>query len=192
VSPTTAPIQQVPTDVAPPNIRTILRDEEQRLQSGPALQLDLERMEQFIRSMGALHPGLSQTEGRFPSSRLVCLRWHVRSQSILLGFESPQNVYFWNNLLQQSLASNRDEKIAVFSHDSDPFDPKLFASFGFNPAVTQCRIDIVRMNDRELAMIYAAESVYLRFVETPESNRAIQFITRHLDPLWRRISQPIS
>ena len=197
VSPATAPIQQVPTDVAPtdvapPNIRTILRDEEQRLQLGPALQLDLERMEQFIRSMGALHPGLSQTEGRFPSSRLVCLRWHVRSQSILLGFESPQNVYFWNNLLQQSLASNRDEKIAVFSHDSDPFDPKLFASFGFNPAVTQSRIDIVRMNDRELAMIYAAESVYLRFVETPESNRAIQFITRHLDPLWRRISRPIA
>ena len=192
VSPATAPIQPMPTDIAPPDIPTILREEEQRLQSGPALRLDLERLEHFIRSMGTLHPGLSQTEERFPSSRSVCLRWNVRSQSVLLGFESPQNVYFWNNLLQQSLASNRDEKIAVFSHDSDPFDPKLFASFGFSPAVTQGRIDIIRMNDRELAMIYAAESVYLRFVETPESNRAIQVITRHLDPLWRRISRPIS
>lgn len=192
VSPATAPIQPLRAESAPPNITEMLQEEERRLLSGPPLQLDLERLEQFIQKMGALHPGLSQNEERFPSSRSVCLRWNVHGKSVLLGFESPKNVYFWNNLLQQSLASSQEEKIAAFSHASDPFEENLFSSFGFSPAVTKGRIDIIQMKDRELAMIYATENVFSRFAETPESNRATQIVMRHLDPLWRRISRPVS
>ena len=145
----------------------------------------------FIRTVGAMHAALSQQEERYPSSRTVCLRWSVRDHSVLTGFESPRNVYFWNNLLQQSLASNRQEKIAAFSHPSEPFDPSLFSSFGFSPAVIRGRVDIIEMNDRELAMIYAAERVLRDHERGADAEKVAQLITLHLDPLWRRIIQPL-
>ena len=170
-------------------LEQILGRREQDLLSGPALTLDLERLERFIRTVGGQHTALGQHEERFPGSRTVCLRWNVRGQSVLTGFESPRNVYFWNNLLQQSLASNRQEKIAAFSHSSEPFDPLLFSSFGFSPAVIRGRIDVIEMNDRELAMIYAADRTLRELENTPEAEKAVQLITLHLDPLWRRMIQ---
>jgi len=175
----------------PEELESRLRELEAELLSGPALRLDLERLARFVRTVGARHGGFIQTEERYPSSRTVCLRWQVRGRSVLVGFESPRNVYFWNNLLQQSLASNRQEKITAFSHASEPFDPALFSGFGFSPAVIKGRIDIVEMNDRELAMLYAAEGILTEARDGPLHDAAIQLVTRHLDPLWRRISQPV-
>lgn len=169
----------------------ILAQREKEFLSGPALTLNLELLERFIRTVGRQHAALGQQEERYPSSRGFCLRWNVRGQSVLTGFESPRNAYFWNNLLQQSLASNRQEKIAAFSHHSEPFDPALFSRFGFSPAVIQARIDIIEMNDRELAMLYAAEVTLREFEATSEAEKAIQLITLHLDPLWRRMIQPV-
>ncbi len=169
----------------------LLGEYERELLSGPALILDLERLERFIRELGKQHAALGQQEERYPSSRTICLRWNVRGQSVLTGFESPRNVYFWNNLLQQSLASNRKEKIAAFSHHSEPFDPSLFSSFGFSPAVIQGRIDIIEMNDRELAMIYAAEKIQSEVKKFPGSENVVQWIALHLDPLWRRMIQAV-
>lgn len=176
---------------AAPNVVARLAELESELLDGPALQLDLERLEKLFRTVGSRHPALSQREERHPSSRTACLRWNVRGQSILIGFESPKNVYFWNNLLQQSLASSGSEKIAAFSHDSQPFDPSLFASFGFSPAVTEGHIDVVTMNDRELAMIEAAAKKLEESTGTIHEDHTIQAVTRYLDPLWRRISRPI-
>jgi len=168
-----------------------LAAKERELLAGPALVLDLERLSDFIHFVGSQHPALGQQEERYPSSRTVCLRWTARSHSVLTGFESPRNVYFWNNLLQQSLASNRHEKIAAFSHASQPFDPSLFASFGFSPSVIRGRIDVIEMNDRELAMIYAADETLRSYGGSPDAERATQLVTLHLDPLWRRIIQPL-
>lgn len=172
-------------------LEEVLARREREFLAGPALALDLERLERFIRTVGRQHASLGQQEERYPSSRSVCLRWNVRGQSVLTGFESPRNVYFWNNLLQQSLASNRQEKIAAFSHHSEPFDPGLFSSFGFSPAVIRARIDVIEMNDRELAMIYAAEVTLRELESTPDAEKANQLITLHLDPLWRRMIQPV-
>lgn len=172
-------------------LEEVLARREKEFLAGPALTLDLERLERFIRTVGRQHAALGQQEERYPSSRSVCLRWNVRGQSVLTGFESPRNVYFWNNLLQQSLASNRQEKIAAFSHHSEPFDPGLFSSFGFSPAVIRARIDVIEMNDRELAMIYAADLTLRELESTPEAEKATQLITLHLDPLWRRMIQPV-
>lgn len=179
-----------PPSKGPDWIQT-LKAREAVLIENPALRLNLEQIESFIRKIGALHPGLSQSEERFPSSRTVCIRWNVRGESVLIGFESPQNVYFWNNLLQQSLASNRREKLAAFSHRTEAFDPGLFSSFGFSPAVTKDRIDVIEMNDRELAMIYAADSIIRESETTAEGPAVVQLVIRYLDPLWRRISKSI-
>lgn len=184
------PLSAEPTS-PPVNIETELHREEQALLDGAPLQLDLERVGEFLRTIGGDHPGLRQTEERFPSSRTACLRWKVHGESVLLGFESPRNVYFWNNLLQQTLASNKNEKIAAFSHASDAFDPGLFSSFGFSPTVTRDHIDVIQIQDRDLAMVYAAERVMQRFENTPDATRAVQVITRYLDPLWRRVSKPL-
>lgn len=173
------------------SLEVILAQREKEFLSGPALTLNLELLERFIRTVGRQHAALGQQEERYPSSRGFCLRWNVRGQSVLTGFESPRNAYFWNNLLQQSLASNRQEKIAAFSHHSEPFDPTLFSRFGFSPAVIRARIDVIEMNDRELAMLYAAEITLREFEITPEAEKAIQLITLHLDPLWRRMIQPV-
>lgn len=173
------------------SIEQRLAQREQELLAGAALALDLERLARFIRFVGSKHPALGQQEERYPSSRTVALRWNARGYSALCGFESPKNVYFWNNLLQQSLASNRSEKIAAFSHPSEKFDPALFASFGFSPPVIRGRIDVIEMCDRELAMIYAADRVLQDHINTPDEERAVQLITMHLDPLWRRIIQPL-
>lgn len=172
-------------------LEQVLAERESELLAGPALTLDLDRLGKFIRKVGGMHAALAQQEERYPSSRTVCLRWNVRGHSVLTGFESPRNVYFWNNLLQQSLASNRQEKIAAFSHASEPFDPTLFASFGFSPAVIRGRIDIIQMSNRELAMIYAADRVLRDHEHGGDGERAAQLITLHLDPLWRRIIQPL-
>jgi hypothetical protein len=173
------------------SLEQMLARRENEFLNGPALTLDLERLERFIRTVGRQHVALGQQEERYPSSRFVCLRWNVRGQSVLTGFESPRNIYFWNNLLQQSLASNRHEKIAAFSHYSDLFDPGLFSSFGFSPAVIHARIDVIEMNDRELAMLYAADITLRELESTTEAERATQLITLRLDPLWRRIVQPV-
>ncbi|NLT71042.1 MAG: hypothetical protein GXX91_10160 [Verrucomicrobiaceae bacterium] len=172
-------------------LEQILTQREKEFLSGPALTLNLERLEGFIRTVGRQHAALGQQEERYPSSRSCCLRWNVRGQSVLTGFESPRNSYFWNHLLQQSLASNRQEKIAAFSHHSEPFDPALFSRFGFSPAVIRAHIDIIEMNDRELAMLYAADLTLREFAATTETEKATQLITLHLDPLWRRMIQPL-
>ena len=185
----TPPRASVPLTRA--SLEQLLAQRERELLAGPALALDLERLGRFIRTVGSMHAALSQQEERYPSSRTVCLRWSVRDHSVLTGFESPRNVYFWNNLLQQSLASNRQEKIAAFSHPSEPCDPSLFSSFGFSPAVIRGRVDIIEMNDRELAMIYAAERVLRDHERGADAEKVAQLITLHLDPLWRRIIQPL-
>ena len=47
------------------------------------------------------------------------------------------------------------------------------------------------MNDRELAMLYAADITLRELESTTEAERATQLITLRLDPLWRRIVQPV-
>ncbi|MEM1442149.1 MAG: hypothetical protein AAGF67_07385 [Verrucomicrobiota bacterium] len=169
----------------------LLKTREAGIQQNSYLKLDHEKVEVFLRKIGTHHPGLSQREERYPSSRTVCLRWNVRGESVLIGFESPQNVYFWNNLLQQSLASNRREKLAAFSHRTESFDPGLFSSFGFSPSVIEGKIDVIEMKDRELAMIYAADSVLEDARMTEHSLGVTQIVIRYLDPLWRRISRTL-
>lgn len=201
-SPTPTPMTPPPSNASPaplagaePLTRALLEQtlahREHDLLSGPGLVLDLDRIGRFIRTLGAKHPALAQQEERYPSSRTVCLRWTARGHSVLTGFESPRNAYFWNNLLQQSLASNRHEKIAAFSHTSEPFDSSLFSGFGFSPSVIRGRIDVIEMNDRELAMLYAADRTMRDYENTPNAEKATQFITLHLDPLWRRMIQPL-
>ncbi|MEM6279868.1 MAG: hypothetical protein AAF733_10340, partial [Verrucomicrobiota bacterium] len=169
----------------------LLKTREKEMQQNADLKLDLPKLEQFLRAIGTHHPALSQREERYPSSRSVCLRWNVRGESVVIGFESTQNVYFWNGLLQQSLASNRREKLAAFSHRSEKFDPGLFSSFGFSPSMIQGKIDVIEMNDRELAMIYAADSILEEGRSAGVESGVTQIIIRYLDPLWRRISRAI-
>ncbi len=185
----TAPPDRIAPDSS---IEDTIKRRENDLLRGDALRLDLERLGLFLQKMGMHHPALGQHEERFPSSRSTCLRWSVRNQSILLGFESPRNVYFWNNLLQQSLSSNDSQKIVAFSHPSDRFDSGLFSTFGFSPAVIRGRMDVIEMKDRELAMIYAAEMTISETEGTPAFAEAIQRGLRYLDPLWRRICEKVS
>ncbi len=166
-------------------------EREDELLSGPGLVLDLERLAKFVGAVGSRHPALAQKEERYPSSRSACLRWNGHGHSVVVGFESPRNAYFWNNLLQQSLASNRQEKIVGFSHPSEPFDPALFAGFGYSPAVVRARVDIIEMNDRELAMVLATERTLREHESGADGEKACQFAILRLDPLWRRIVQPL-
>lgn len=168
-----------------------LAERERELLAGAGPSLDLDRLASFVRAVGGKHSALGQREERFPSSRNTCLRWSGHGHSVLVGFESPRNTYFWNNLLQQSLAASRLEKIVAFSHPSEPFDPALFAGFGFGPAVIRGRIDLIEMNDRELAMLYSAELCAREFEGTGEEEKAYQFAILRLDPLWRRIVKPL-
>lgn len=168
-----------------------LAERESELLASVPLKLDRERLSRFLQQLGARHAALGQREERFPSSLLPCLRWDGRGHSVLVGFESSRNAQFWNHLLQQSLASNRLEKIAAFSHASDPFELSLFAGFGFSPAVVRGRIDLIAMNDRELAMIQAAEQVYRQYEATPDADQVGQWVILRLDPLWRRLIQPL-
>ncbi|MEM9017487.1 MAG: hypothetical protein AAGC68_10775 [Verrucomicrobiota bacterium] len=165
-----------------------LRELETKILEEPGLTLDLPRVANLLRVAAAQHPGLHQTEERFPSSRSACLRWHVRNQFVLLGFEEPGNVYFWNNLLQQSIASDRNEKIIAFSHSSDPFDPELFANFGFSPGIVASNIDLVELSDRDLARIYATEKLLDSESRSRSPETTLQNVSRSLDPLWKRIA----
>jgi len=179
------------TPVSRAAVESRLKEREREILDHKPLELDLPKVEKLVQKMGASHLGLNQTEERFPSSRTACLRWNVRGQSVLIGFESPRNVYFWNNLLQQSLSSNRHEKITSFSHSSESFDPGLFSSFGFSPSVIRGRIDAIEMSDQELAMLYAADDVLKEFEDAPNGDLVAQYIALSLDPLWRRISKPL-
>ncbi|MEM7699445.1 MAG: hypothetical protein AAF236_13690 [Verrucomicrobiota bacterium] len=188
---------QSTTTSAPPAIlnqvviNEMIDNAEKEILADRPLKLDLARLEAFFTRIGAEHGGLNQSSTRLPGGQTASLRWNVRGQSILVSFESPKNVYFWNHLLQQSLASDRTEKLAAFSHASEPFDPTLFASFGFSPTVTRGRIDIIEMTDSDLALLYAADQVLAEVAQAPESPYATQIISRRLDPLWRRVSERI-
>ena len=177
--------------VSKAEIEARIKEKEREILSQQPIKLELSKVEGLLQKMGDGHLGLSQTEERYPSSRTTCLRWKVNGQSVLIGFESPRNVYFWNNLLQQSLSSNRQEKITSFSHPSESFDPSLFSSFGFSPSVIRGRIDAIEMSDEELAALYAAADVLTEFEGTANLDVAAQYIALTLDPLWRRISRPL-
>jgi len=186
--------QPASPETSPPRERSLqqeLNDQEEELRSGGGLAFDLPRIERLILTVGSRHPGLSQTEEHQPGSRSVCARWRVHGQSVLVGFEPPGNAYFWSQLLQQSLSSGAVEKIAAFSHRSEPFDPSVFASFGFAPSLIRSRIDIIEMGDRELAMLYASAHLLQRHEGSPEEAEAFDTVTRYLDPLWRRISRTL-
>jgi len=186
-----------PEESAPPTAgvspEQSLRDREAALtHSSKTLQLDLPRIEKLIQTVGRHHPALNQGEEHFLSSRSVCLRWRVHDRSILIGFDSPRNVYFWNSLLQQVVEAEEASKITSFSHRSQPFDPTVFTSFGFSRDLVDRHIDIVEMNDKELAMVYAAETLIEDAIRGGSEARAIEVVARRLDPLWRRISQPLA
>ena len=189
--PDTNTISTSPLLVSRAMVETRLKEREREILDNKPLEMDLLKVEKLVQKMGASHLGLNQTEERFPSSRTACLRWNVRGQSVLIGFESPRNVYFWNNLLQQSLSSNRQEKITSFSHSSESFDPGLFAGFGFSPSVIRERIDAIEMSDQQLAMLYAADDILREFEAASNGDIATQYIALSLDPLWRRISKPL-
>lgn len=159
---------------------------------GELIKLDLPRLEKFIAKVGGHHPALSQEEEHIASSRTVCLRWKIRETPVLIGFEAPRNVYFWNSLLQLCLTSSGDDKIAAFSHPSEPFNPQLFSGFGFSEEIVNSHIDIVEMNDKELGMIYAADRFLAEAESEGRGQEAYRLITRRLDPLWRRIGRPLS
>lgn len=179
------------TPVTRAAIEARIKEREREILNQQPLRLELAKVESLVQKMGDGHLGLSQTEERYPSSRTTCLRWKVSGQSILIGFESPRNVYFWNNLLQRSLSSNRQEKITSFSHPSESFDPSLFSSFGFSPSVIRGRIDAIEISDEELVALYAADDVLNEFEGTAGLDTAAQCIALNLDPLWRRISKPL-
>lgn len=168
-----------------------LKERETEILSEGDPQLDLDRLEHFLCSIGKHHAGLSQKEERFPGTRTVCLQWKVRRLLVLIGFETPENVFFWNTLLQRTLSSESEMKVSAFSHTSKPFDPGVFSEFGFSRAIVEQRIDIIEMGDRELAMIYSADELLHDLEASPDSEDAVQQITRYLDPLWRRISKPL-
>lgn len=182
---------EAPEEVTKKSIGRQIQDNHRELLTGPSLTLDLQRLGKFLKAVGQNHPGLSQTLEHLPGAQTECLRWVVRGQSVILGFESPKNVYFWNHLLQQSLASNKREKISAFSHSSQVFDSDLFSTFGFSPAVIRGRIDPIEMSDEELALLYAADSVLDEYRGSGDEAMAMQFITQQLDPLWRRIGQAV-
>lgn len=173
------------------NLTETLHQREETIKQQAPVILDLARIEAFLKELGRFHVGLHQQEEHFPGGRTASLRWQVRGLSVLVGFEPPQNIYFWNNLLQQSLANPRPEKIVAFSHASLPFGPSLFAHFGFSPAVVEGRVDIVEMGDGEWAMLGAAEAVWHQLSGSPQEASLRQRIVLFLDPLWRRISQPL-
>lgn len=173
------------------NLTETLHKQEQTIKQQVPIILDLARIEAFLKELGRFHVGLHQQEDHFPGGRTASLRWQVRGLSVLVGFEPPQNIYFWNNLLQQSLANPRPEKIVAFSHSSLPFGPSLFAHFGFSPAVVEGRVDIVEMGDEEWAMLCAAEAVWHQLGGNPQEASLRQRIVLFLDPLWRRISHPL-
>ena len=189
--PDTNTISTNPLLVSRAMVETRLKEREREILDNKPLEMDFPKVEKLVQKMGVSHLGLNQTEERFPSSRTACLRWNVRGQSILIGFESPRNVYFWNNLLQQSLSSNRQEKITSFSHSSKSFDPGLFAGFGFSPSVIRGRFDAIEMSDQQLAMLYAADDILREFEAASNGEIATQYIALSLDPLWRRISKPL-
>jgi hypothetical protein len=187
----TGPLEGSPAALTRASFDRILAERERELLGGHGLFLDLDRLAKFVRSVGAKHPALAQQEERYPSSRNSCLRWSGHGHSVLVGFESPRNAYFWNNLLQQSLASNRKEKIVAFSHHTEPFDPALFSAFGYSPSVVRARVDLIEMNDRELAMLHAAERCLADYAGSGDEEQAYQLVTLRLDPLWRRIVQAL-
>ncbi len=181
----------------PPAIGSDLEGELRRIEAefpnnSEVLKLDLERLEKFVSKVGKHHPALSQEEENIASSRTVCLRWKIRETPVLIGFEAPRNVYFWNTLLQQCLTSGGKDKITAFSHSSEIFNPDLFSGFGFSKEIVSTHIDIVEMNDKELGMIYAAESFLSSAEEQGRSEEAYRLVTRRLDPLWRRIGRPMA
>ena len=179
------------TPITRATIEARIKEKEREILNQQPLRLELAKVESLVQKMGDSHLGLSQTEERYPSSKTTCLRWKVGGQSVLIGFESPRNVYFWNNLLQQSLSSNRQEKITSFSHPSESFDPSLFSSFGFSPSVIRGRIDAIEISDEELVALYAADDVLTELEGTAGLDTAAQCIALNLDPLWRRISKPL-
>jgi len=158
---------------------------------GRAVPLDLKTLERFVRRVGMYHTVLGQSEESFAGAGTTCLRWRVHDHPVFLGFEPPRNVYFWNSLLRHALDEPERGKVAGFSHRSIPFNPELFDGFGFPRDVVLRHVDIIELNDRELGMIYAAATLVDEARDVGEADAALNLITRRLDPLWRRIGQPM-
>lgn len=187
-------------EASPANPFTAL-DPEQRLQDLEMelltsdiarVQWDLRRVETLIRTVGRYYEAVGQVEEPVPGSRKGCLRWLVKGQTIILGFELPQNAYFWNTLLKRAVASTDPAKLTVLSNIAEPFDSRTLASFGIDQATAMRYIDVVEVSEGDMALLYASE----RFLEESEAAgkaaAAIRIIARRLDPFWRRLTRSLS
>ncbi len=157
--------------------------------NGNPERLNSNDLEELFSKIGKFHPALAQSEEHYPSSQKVCLRWQARGSSSLIGFEPSENVFFWNNLLQQSLSSNRREKIVALSHPDFLFDPELFSSFGFSPSVTSSRIDIVELTTSDVDGLCELQRLFQQEVV---DDVAVQAALLRIDPLLKRITAPLT
>ncbi|NNE92024.1 MAG: hypothetical protein HKN23_10290 [Verrucomicrobiales bacterium] len=188
--PSTAPVQPVWAD----DPEQHLQDLEMELltsDSGPK-PWNLNRIGQLIREVGRQYSGVAQVEEAVPGSRDGCLRWTVKNQIVMLGFESPRNVAFWNTVLQRAIAASGSAKVTVLSHQSDPFDARSLASFGVDQATAMRYIDVVELSEGDVALLYASERFLAESDAAGHAEAAIAMIARRLDPFWRRLARPLS
>ncbi len=171
-----------------------LQDMEMELLTADSSQMpwDLRRIEKLIRVVGRQHSAVGQREEAVPGSEHGCLRWTVKGQTVLLGFEVPGNAYFWNTLLKRAVASSDPAKLTVLSNTAEPFDAQTLASFGIDQVTAMRYLDVVEISEGDLALLYASERFLDEAESAGETAGAIQIIARRLDPFWRRLTRPMA
>lgn len=158
------------------------------------LAIDLPLLEKFIKSVGAGHPPLSQSEVSIPGGNSTCLRWDLSEQSVWIGFEPARNIFFYSNILQRLISDPTGVrgKIVCFVHETEPFNENLLITNGISKDVLTRYFDFVQLSNRELSLLYASANFFEDRRQNGQGDEAHALIIRQLNPLWQRLTRTIN
>ncbi|MCB1076535.1 MAG: hypothetical protein KDM64_01800 [Verrucomicrobiae bacterium] len=157
--------------------------------SAKALEWQPLRLEQLIRTIGRQFAAVAQSMETIENR--PCLIWTVRGIPIRIGFEAPEHFSYWSVVLDRTKKSGTS-KMVLFSHSSAPFGSEAMEAMGADRETASRHLDIIEMNQGDLALLYASERLLSEAHQRGVLDRAIRLVAKRLDPFWRRLARPMT
>ena len=164
-------------------------------------RLDLGALRRMVSLAGERFPVVESSEFKMsPGEEPLVMKWVFPGSEILFGFEPEHQFRYWQSLIK--LAARRVEsgtagrvKLVVFSDDECPFSGAACAEESELVAARQQFLDVIELDAGMAASVVAADRVVSEMTTGDEAVQpadAIRELAPQLDPLWRRITRPMT
>ena len=164
-------------------------------------RLDLEALRRMVSLAGERFPVVEPSDFKMsPGEEATVMKWVFPGNEILFGFEPEHQFRYWQSLIK--LAGRRSEsaadsrlKLVVFSELDHPFSGAASVDVAEVEAARGHYLDVIDLDAGMIASVTAADRVVNEMARAEEPvlpADAIRELAPQLDPLWRRITRPLT